>query len=350
MGVREELHEQPKSLARLLDQGVGPVRDAATILADPDVDHVVIVARGTSDNAARYAQYAWGANNRLAVTLATPSLFGPYGRPVDLTGAAVVAISQSGASPDLRAVVEAATAQGRRTVAITNTPDSPLGHAASCVVPLFAGEERAVAATKTYSAELLAVAMFAVLMRGGDLGEVAELPGLVARALAVPGVDEAAAHHADADDCVVLGRGCHLATAHEWALKLQELAAVVAQPWSTADFAHGPIAVVDEGFPVLAVSAQGPLHGQVVELVRRLRTERGADTTLVSDADSDAAVSGDDPTATADRVIAIPGAAPEWLTPVVVAPIIQRFAIAFAAARGLDPDEPRALTKVTRTH
>ena len=341
MSVRDELREQPEAVRRLLDGGVDATAAVAERLGRSEVDHVVIAARGTSDNVARYAQYVWGSRNRLAVTLTTPSLFGTYARPVDLRGAVVVVISQSGQSPDLLAVAEEGRRQDRPVVAVTNDAASPLARLADLTIDLRAGPERAVAATKTYTASLVAVAMISDLLDGGALSsDVRGLPDVLGQALEAPGPERLAHEVRGPDRLVVLGRGWHLATAHEWALKIQELTGVMAQPWSTADFEHGPIAAVTAAVPVLAVSVRDPAHEATCALLDRLARERHAPVVLVTD-DGQAGV--------ADARVLLPGDRPAWLTPIVAAPVIQRFAIGLAQARGADPDAPRGLQKVTRT-
>jgi glucosamine--fructose-6-phosphate aminotransferase (isomerizing) len=306
------------------------------------VDGLHIAARGTSDHAAIYAQYVLGARHGLPVALAAPSLVTLYGAAPHFGRAAVVGISQSGASPDVVGVVRAARDQGAPTIAITNDPTSPLAEAAELVVDLGAGPERAVAATKTYTAELTAIAMLSAAL-GDDpraAGELAGLPAALEAALAVDGAAHAAAaERGSMHGCVVLGRGFEYATAREWALKVKELARVMADPYSAADFEHGPLALVEPGFPVLAVATSGPVAAGMFELLGRLRTEYGANVVAVAD----------DPAVPADALLDIPSGTPEWLLPIVSILPAQLFAAHLARARGLDPDAPRHIRKVTLT-
>ena len=336
MNVLAEIAEQPSVVERLVAANRG--RFPALARAARDVSHVVVAARGTSDNAARYAQYVWGARNRLAVGLTTPSLFGIMAAPPRLTGALVVGISQSGQSPDLVAVLTEARRQHRPTVAITNDPASPLAGAADIVVDLAAGPERAVAATKTYTAELAAVALTSLAFSGHDPAPVADLVPILSSAVTdaarhAPAVAGLVDHHRSA----VVARGFHYATAHEWALKLQELAQVVAHPFSAADFLHGPLALIDTGFPVLAVVTAGPTEAPMRDALTAAR-DRGAHIVALTDVDHPPA----------ETAIAIPAVEP-WLSPIVAAPYLQHFTHALALARHLDPDRPRGLTKITRT-
>jgi glucosamine--fructose-6-phosphate aminotransferase (isomerizing) len=340
MSLHDEMFEQPAVLERLVRSADGPVGEAAAILSRSDVVHAVIAARGTSDNAARYAKYVWGSLAGLSVTLAAPSLYGGYDTPPTLAGSAVVGISQSGQSPDLVAVVEEGRSQGRPTIAITNDPGSPLAAIADVVVPLDAGPEHAVAATKTYTATLLAVAEIAAALTAEQArtADLAAVPEAVAGALGIEeGIRSAASQVGAIRDCVVLGRGFNYATAFEWALKLQEMAYVLAHPFSIADFAHGPFAVLEQHFPVLAVAMQGPMFAVTVEMLDRIQHERAANLITVTDQAN-----------LAGRTVVVPRVA-EWLTPIPAIVAAQVFTVAIAELRGIDPERPRGLQKVTRT-
>jgi glucosamine--fructose-6-phosphate aminotransferase (isomerizing) len=338
MGLLEEIKEQPEALSRTISKGRDVLVEVALRVAG--CTHVVIAARGTSDNAARYAQYVWGMRNGLTVALATPSLFTLYGRPPRLDGAFVLGISQSGQSPDIVSVLEEGRAQGRPTVAITNEPGSPLAHAADVVVPLNSGAETAVAATKTYTAQLAVIASVseAILGRRDTLGQLPELAaGAVqhedtarSTAQALGGFEHAA----------VLGRGFNLSTAFEWALKMQELSYVVAQPFSTADFLHGPIAVVDRGYPVLGVVAEGPTDNDVIAALQRAG-DRGAPTVLITNSSK--------PDSPGSGVMRFASDVEEWLTPIPAIVMGQLFTYWLTVEQGNDPDNPRGLSKVTRT-
>ncbi len=343
MSLRDEILEQPAAAERQLASSL-PAIDAlvARLRADP-IDHVVIAARGTSDHAAIYAQYLLGTVHRLPVALATPSILSLYGVVPRFARALVVGISQSGASPDIVGVIEAGRSQGVPTLAITNDADSPLAAAAEFVIDLAAEPERAVAATKTYTTSLLAIARLSaeLLDEADSRAAVAAVPAAIAAALAVePDVERIAAELAPGDRCVVLGRGYEYATAREWALKLKELARVFADPYSTADFQHGPIALVEPGVPVLAVVPEGVASAGVVELLTRLR-DRGADVLVLSDSATIRAVGS--------RSIALPPNVPEWLRPIVSIVPGQLYAYHLTRARGLDPEAPRNLSKVTLT-
>lgn len=346
MTLLDEIREQPAVAAGLLANQSRNIAGIAAGLRTREIRGVMIAARGTSDHAAIYAQYLFGAFHQLPVALAAPALFSVYATPPRLDGWLVIGISQSGASPDVVAVITSARAQGAATIAITNVPDSDLGSAAEWVMDLAAGPERAVAATKTYTAELLSIAMLAAALDParavGRQAALALVPEAVARALdAEPDVEAAAAGRAGMEQCVVLGRGYEYATAREWALKLKELAQVGADPYSAADFQHGPLALVEPGYPVLAVANHGATLAGMADLLGRLRRDYGVDLLVIS---NDATVR-----ALGSAAIALPDSLPEWLTPISSIIPAQLFAYHLTRANGLDPDRPRWISKVTLT-
>jgi glucosamine--fructose-6-phosphate aminotransferase (isomerizing) len=341
--LSREIHQQPEILARLLDEQDEAAARIAAAIRERDVCYAVFAARGTSDNAARYAQYLFGALNRLPVALATPSLFSIYRTPPRLDRALVLGVSQSGQTPDIVAVVEEGRRQGAVTVAVTNSPDAPLAEAAEHILPLGAGDEQAVAATKTYTAQLAALALLGVHLAGDEerLGELRRMPDAVAETLSLEDpIAGAAQRYAHVTQCVVLGRGYNYATAFEIALKLKELTYVVAEPYSSADFRHGPVALVERGFPVIVIAPQGAVYDDVLALTRKLA---GRDAELMM-------ISGEDEALRLARVpLRLPAGLPEWLSPFTCIVPGQLLALHATLAKGYDPDHPRGLTKVTRT-
>jgi glucosamine--fructose-6-phosphate aminotransferase (isomerizing) len=341
--VEKEIHEQPEALERLLRDGRPGAEEVAARVRAFSPRFVVIAARGSSDNTARYAQYLFGAHNRLSVSLATPSLFTYYEAAPSLAGALVVGVSQSGQSPDIVAVVESGRRQGALTLAITNRPGSPLALAAESTLPLLAGEERAVAATKTYTSQLCALAMLSAALEGGESrwAELARVPVLVERAIGLNAVlDDKVARYRYAEHFVVVGRGFNYATAFEVALKMQETSYVLAEPYSPADLLHGPVAVIDRGFPVVLVATSGRVLDDLESLTDLLERRR-AELVAISD---DADVLG-----RARVGLPLPAGVPEWVSPMVAVVPGQLFAVALARTRSLDPDQPRGLSKVTET-
>jgi glucosamine--fructose-6-phosphate aminotransferase (isomerizing) len=347
MSLRDEILEQPAAARRQLGSSSAALEALSARLRAEPVASVVIAARGTSDHAAIYAQYLLGVRNRLSVGLATPSVVSLYGAEPDVRRSLVIGISQSGASPDIVGVVASARRSGAPTLAITNDPSSPLAATADHVIDLAAGPELAVAATKTYTTSLLAIARLSLALDpdAADAAALAAVSGAMAAALATePGVtsitNELAGANRAIDKCVIVGRGFEYATAREWALKLKELAQVFADPYSAADFLHGPIALVQPGIPVLVIAPSGAAAAGQLELLRDLR-DRGVDTVVASD------------TAETRELgrwsIALPPDVPEWLRPIVSIIPGQLFAYHLTLARGLDPEKPRYIRKVTRT-
>jgi glucosamine--fructose-6-phosphate aminotransferase (isomerizing) len=335
--LHREIGEQPATVARFLDRESARVARLAGILGRMDLRFVFVVARGTSDNAARYAQYLFGVLTGLPVASAAPSLVTLYGAPPRLRGALVVGISQSGRSPDVVETVAAARRAGAPTLAIVNDPASPLARAAEDVLPLHADEERSVAATKTYTAQLAAIALLAASIAGKRriLAELQEIPRAMERALATENaVRRAARRLAGASRAVVLARGMNYPTAWEIALKLKELALLLAEPYSSADFQHGPIAMAERRLPAVVVSPPGSRPAaELAALAARLRAGRSP---VVSIGPS------------GPGSIALPEV-PEILSPLVAVVPGQLLAFHAARERGLDPDAPHGIRKVTET-
>jgi glucosamine--fructose-6-phosphate aminotransferase (isomerizing) len=350
-----ELGEQPEVLARLLDTAWPRLDELRAELRPEDANGIVVVARGSSDNAARYAQYLLGVRLALPVALATPSLHTVYGSLPRFDGRIVVAVSQSGTSPDVVEVLAAARAQGRPALAVTNDPGSPLASAASAVLDLGAGQERSVAATKTYTASLLAMALLAVALgpraeRSRAERALRAVPEAVGATLAeTAGPEAAAAAIGGADRAVAVGRGLNLATAYEAALKITELTGTLVAPFSPADLLHGPIAAVGPEVPVLLFAPDEPSRDSVFDIVPALR-RRGAPVLVVAHATPGPAVAA---LTAADVAIALPagpsGPVAPWLTPLVAIVPAQLLAARLAVLRGVDVDRPAGLTKVTST-
>ncbi len=335
--ARQEIAQQPDVIARLLERERPALRALAAELRRRRPRYVVVAARGSSDNAARYAQHVLGRMLRLPVLLATPSLHTLYDAPPRFVDAIVIGISQSGASPDVVSVVAEGARQGAMTVAITNDPTSPLAAAAAHVVDLGAGEERSVAATKTYTASLAAIAALAAEGDPALSADLARLPAVMAAQLALTGAaDAAVAAAAGWERLTVVGRGAHYATAFEAALKVRELAGVVAEAYSPADLLHGPIATTGPGQPLLAIAPAGPTEGSMRELVATAR-ERGASVAAIG---HDAAL-GDPFLELVD--------VPEWLGPAVAIVPAQLLAVGLSEQRGVEVDTPFGLSKITMT-
>lgn len=339
----QEIYQQPKMLEALLTAESKNIEKVAKAINDLGARHIVIAARGTSDNAGRYAQYLLGAKNGLLVSLATPSLFSVYKQPPDLSGTVVIGISQSGKSPDIVAVVEEARKQGALTIAITNQSGSDLNKAAEYAINLNAGTEVSVAATKTYTTELMAIAMLSAELAKDEQSkrELKKLPqALEVLLLDQDKLDSRAERYRYMQHCVVIGRGYHYASAFEFSLKLKELTYTKAEPYSSADFQHGPFALLEPGFPVMLFAAKGPMLEETREFAERA-SARGAELIVISNDEKILSM--------AELAIELPADLPEWLTPILAIVPAQIFAMYLAYARKIDIDSPRGIKKVTET-
>lgn len=340
--LKQEIEQQPEVVRSLISRERNDVANLARELRG-HFNHVVIAARGTSDNAARYAQYLLGAHNHLPVALATPSLFTIYDQPPKMVDSLIIGISQSGRPPDIVAVLEEGRRQGHPTLAITNKADSPLAKVAEYIIPLKVGKERSVAATKTYTATLAALALLSGCLNHGTgaLEELEKVPDYMQQVLqAIGDVYSHVQRYRYMDHCVVIGRGFNYATAFEISLKIKELTQIIAEPYSSADFLHGPIAIIREGFPVMMVAHSGPMLNDLRDLIARV-IEMHSELILISDVPE-----------ILDRAhlaMQLPSGIPEWLSPMVAVLPGQIFSLALAQARGLDPDQPKGLHKVTET-
>jgi glucosamine--fructose-6-phosphate aminotransferase (isomerizing) len=339
---RDEVGEQPLLALRMLAESRGVVASIASRVRASNARGFVVAARGSSDHAALYAKYLFGVRNHMMVTLAAPSLFTSYGKPPDLEGQCVIGISQSGSSPDIVAVIEEAVRQGLVTIAVTNDPESPLAGAAELHLPLGAGPELSVPASKTYLASLLALALLSQAMDPDPSFEAAlgQVPPALAAALEQDHELDRLVPALLGPRAVVLGRGFNFSTAEEIALKLTEMSYVLARAWSVADFEHGPIAVVEPGFPVVLVDGRGKVSADMESIGRRL-ADQGCRVVRLLDGAGDHGP--------ADATVSLDSGLPEELTPLTLAVLGQLLAHRVALARGTDPDRPRALDKVTRT-
>ena len=341
----EETRQQPAALARTLDEGLAALNELRREFEINRPRMVVLVARGTSDNAAQFGRYLIEITARIPVSLAAPSIVTLYESPVDLSGVLVVGISQSGESTDTNAVLEDARARGAATVGITNEPRSRMARVAERVLLARAGREESVAATKTYTGQMLMLYLLAYALggRGASLDDLERLPELVEGALSIEQeVADLAGRYRFMRHAVVVGRGLNYANAFEFGLKMMETCYVVAERFSAADFMHGPIALVEPDFPVFAFAPSDvtwPSLGDTLSQLQELRAE------IVAIADP----SNRDVAARATRVIRLPKRLKSTLTPIPYIVPAQLFAATLAKEKGLDPDRPRTIRKVTLT-
>ncbi|MEV5241374.1 SIS domain-containing protein [Streptomyces cinnamoneus] len=336
-----EMAEQPVVLRRILDEGADRIRETAARIAARGPRFVLLTARGTSDNAALYAKYLLEVRLGLPCGLTSMSTTTIYGARPDLRDVLVVTVSQSGGSPDLVASTRAAREAGAVTLAVTNDADSPLAGVCEHHLDILAGPERALPATKTYTASLLALYLFAEGLRGGDGAPARALPEAALRILERgEEVRRLAGRYRFAERMLFTSRGYGYPSAKEAALKLMETSYVPALSYSGADLLHGPLAMVDALSPVIAVVPAGRGGEALQPVLQRLRG-RGADLFVVG---------GRAEVARAPAGFALPDpAVAEELQPVLEILPLQMLAHEIAVARGQDPDAPRALAKVTET-
>jgi glutamine---fructose-6-phosphate transaminase (isomerizing) len=339
--VESELREQPAALERFLAAESAQAPQIVRVLLRDDVRYLLIASRGSSSNVARYLQYLFGTVNRLPVAFATPSLYTVYDAPPELGPAAVIGISQSGASPDVVAVLAEARKQKRPTLAITNDPKSPLALTADAVLPLHAGEERAVAATKTYSNSIAAVALLSTV---GDQERLLQLHAAPEKVAAQIERSLAAAARLDGyrevEGGSVVARGVNYGTAFEVALKIRELSGAQFEAFSSADLLHGPIAALKSGRPAIVIAPSGRTLASMRDAVDKVR-ERGSEVLAISDDDEFLEL--------ADVALPLVEGVPEWLSPLLTVVPGQAAAVRLATLRGVDVDSPAGLTKITLT-
>jgi len=341
-----DIAEQPGGFARLLSsEHATAIAGVAAEVAGRRPRNVLFVARGTSDHAALYGAYLSEIRLGLPVASASPSAITLYGARPDFTDTLVIGVSQSGGSPDLTGVLQVARERGGLTLAVTNNPASPLAGAAELSIDVAAGHERAVAATKTYTAELLALLLLIEGVRAGDgqlpaeeRAALAKLPELAEDTLRDTAADDLAQRYRFASRMVTTGRGYAYPTARETALKLMETSYLPALSFSGADLLHGPLAMTDPDVPVLAVVGDGPGGRAMRDVVDRLGRERRADVVTIGATD----VPG------ASGRLAVPGVDERYGPLLDILPL-QRLALALSLHRGENPDAPRGLKKVTTT-
>lgn len=341
--IEREIQEQPAVLRGLLTTETEHVQQIAQAIHAFNPTFVLIAARGTSDNAARYAQYLMGIELRWPVALAAPSINTLYNAPLNLSRALVIGISQSGRAADVKQVIEEARSTGALTLTITNDPNSPLALAAEHHIALRCGEEISIAATKTYTAQLTAVALLVAELKAEASFRAAlqDLPEYVAQTLELgTHIPQIAQRYRYAERLVALGRGYNYSTAFELAQKIRELCYMPVEDYSEADFRHGPIAMVAPGFPALVIAPSGVTQPLMVDLLHKLR-ERRAECIVISD--TQAALD------LGHIALPLPANIPEWLSPICAVVPGQQLAMNMALVKGNPVDRPEGLSKVTIT-
>lgn len=340
--MMEEILEQPRALARTFAAEREHALEFKRFAERKQFRLIVLVARGTSDNAALFGRYLLELTTGIPVSLAASSIHTLYHAPLDFRGALVAGISQSGEGADINTVLKAARRQGAYTIGITNEHRSTMARLVDDVFLVRAGKQRSVAATKTYTGQLMMFYLIAsALSPRITLEAISEIPGRVGETLKLRDeIRDLVPRYRYMRQCVVVARGINYANAFELSLKLIETCYVSAQRYSGADFMHGPIAMVERDFPVVLFMPPGKAFADLKHLLKRVERLR-AETLIISSTGAKLP----HPT----RAIRVPGAIPEIFTPIPYIVPGQLFAALLAEAKGLDPDNPRSLRIVTRT-
>jgi glucosamine--fructose-6-phosphate aminotransferase (isomerizing) len=336
----DEIAEQPEVIERTIAAEADKYKRLGHFLRGRDIDLIVIVARGSSDNASLFGRYLIEITTGIPVSLAAPSVYTLYNAKLKLQRSLVIGVSQSGEGADINMVLESAKASGAYTLAITNETDSSMSRLAEETLLIHAGPERSVAATKTYTGQMLHFYMLANEMADSKL-DIARIPAFAAEALKLrPKILELVQRYVFMENCVVVGRGINYGNSYELALKLMETCYVVAERFSSADFFHGPLAIVERRFPVILFGPAGVTQKGSVELLNRLH-ELNADCLSITNSPAIANIS--------PNSLLLPADIDEFLSPIPFIVPAQLFAALLSEAKGLNPDAPRSLSKVTRT-
>jgi glucosamine--fructose-6-phosphate aminotransferase (isomerizing) len=347
----QEIEEQPAALERTFQQELRPIEQFRRRLHGAPPSLIVLAARGTSDNAALFGRYLLEMTTGIPVSLAAPSVLTLYRARLSWKGALVIGVSQSGESTDTNLLLEAARKDGALTAAITNEASSSITRLVDEVFLVRAGKERSIAATKTYTGQLLMMYLVAYAL-GAPLAPrlLARIPAAAAGSLRLKDeVGRLAERYRYMDHAVVVGRGLNYANAFEFGLKMMETCYVLAERFSGADFLHGPIALVERAFPVFLFAPPGPTWPAMRATLKKLRTLE-AETIVLSDPSNLESLRYATRSVRLPNPLAIPGRLPaDLLTPIPYIIPAQLFAAALASQKGFNPDRPRTLTKITKT-
>lgn len=335
-----EIAEQPDVLERTIAAERDKLVKIGDFLRQKDIDLIVLVARGSSDNAALFGRYLLEITTGIPVSLSAPSVYTLYNAKLRLKRAVVIGVSQSGEGDDINHVLEAANDAGAFTIGITNEAGSTMARLTDETLLIHAGREKSVAATKTYTGQMLHFYMLASVV-GDKRIDYSRIPEYTSKALELKEqVEEIVQRYAFMENCVVVGRGMNYGNSYELALKLMETCYVVAERFSSADFFHGPLAIVERRFPVILFGPSGVTKKSNIDLLHRLK-ELNADSLSITNDNEIAGLSS--------RGIRMPAGLDEFLSPIPFIVPAQLFAAYLAEAKGLDPDAPRSLAKVTKT-
>lgn len=336
----QEIEEQPAALERIINAENEKITRIGDHLRSRDIDVIILVARGSSDNAALYGRYLLEVTTGIPVSLCAPSIYTLYKAKMRLNRAVVIGVSQSGEGDDINQVLESSSANGAFTLGITNEPDSTMTRIADETLLIHAGKERSVAATKTYTGQMMHFVLLANAI-GDKRLSFQQIPSYVEKSLELKvKVEDAVKRYVFMDNCVVVGRGMNYGNSYELALKLMETCYVVAERFSSADFFHGPLAVVERRFPVIVFAPNGVTKPSSLDLINRLKELEADCLTITNDTD----ISSISPLS-----LELPPDMDELLCPIPFIVPAQLFAALLSEAKGLDPDAPRSLSKVTKT-
>ncbi len=338
----QEIAEQPAALEKTIAEERVKIARLGKSIKQQEIDLIVLVARGSSDNAALFGRYLLEITTGIPVSLSAPSVHTLYHAKLNLKRALVIGVSQSGEGEDINRVLENARAGGAFTIGITNEPSSSMVKLVDETLLMHGGRERSVAATKTFTGQMMLFYMLAAAL-GKDVQTIdyAKIPDFADKALEQkPAIVELVQRYVFMENCVVVGRGLAYANAYEFALKLMETCYVVAERFSSADFLHGPVAMIERHFPVILFASPGVMLEGTKDLIQRLRELRADTLTITGDLDA---------AAKSSRSIVMPREIDEFLAPIPYIIPAQLFAALLAEAKGLDADAPRSLSKVTRT-
>lgn len=336
----QEISEQPVVLEKTIRGEKSKLDKLGTILRGKDIDLIVLVARGSSDNASLFGRYLLEITTGIPVSLSAPSVFTLYKAKLNLKRALVIGVSQSGEGTDINTVLENAKNSGAFTLGITNEPDSTLASIADETLLIHAGREKSVAATKTYTGQMLHFYLLASLLADEKI-EFEKIPDFADKALQLRNdIEKLVERYLFMENCVIVGRGLNYGNAYELALKLMETCYVVAERFSSADFFHGPLAVVERRFPVIMFAPKGITKQSSIDLLKQLR-DLHADSFSITNDREIASLSS--------LSISLPEQLDEFLSPIPFIIPAQIFAALLAEAKGINPDSPRSLSKVTKT-
>lgn len=336
----QEIGEQPEVLEKTINAERAKIEKLGVFLRSKDIDLIVLVARGSSDNASLFGRYLLETTCGIPVSLAAPSVYTLYNAKLKLNRALFIGVSQSGEGVDINHVLQDAKSAGAFTVGITNEANSTMAKVADETLLIHAGREKSVAATKTYTGQMLHFYMLASVL-GGEKLAFEKIPDFAKQTLQLKAeVKNLVERYVFMENCVVVGRGMNYGNSYELALKLMETCYVVAERFSSADFFHGPLAIIERRFPVILFAPKGATKQSSVDLLKRLQ-ELHADSFSITNDQDIAKLS--------TRSLLVPKNIDEILSPIPFIIPAQLFAALLSETKGINPDAPRSLSKVTQT-